>query len=93
VYVGPDKISAPTRIVHVKPEYPESARNAQVQGIVVLEAQIELDGHVCNARIVRSIPPLDQAAIDAVLKWRFSPAKVNGVAVAAITTLTVNFTR
>ena len=93
VYVGPDKISAPTRIVYVKPEYPESAKAAKVQGVVVLEAQIEMDGHVCNARVVRSIPLLDQSAIDAVLKWRFTPAKMNRVAVPVVTTLTVNFTR
>ena len=92
VYVGPDKISTPTRLVYVKPEYPESAKVAKVQGIVVLEAQVELDGHVCNARVVRSIPLLDQSAIYAVLKWRFTPAKMNGVAVPVVTTLTVNFT-
>jgi len=92
VYVGPDKVSTPTRILYVKPEYPESAKAAKVQGVVVIEAQIELDGHVCNARVVRSIPFLDQSAIDAVLKWRFAPAKVNGVAVPVIMTMTVNFT-
>jgi protein TonB len=86
------RISAPSRIVYVKPEYSESARAAKAQGIVVLEAQIELDGRVCNPRVVRSIPLLDQPAIDAVLQWRFAPAKRNGVAVPVITTLTVNFT-
>jgi len=92
LYVGPDKISTPTRIVYVKPEYSESARTAKAQGIVVLEAQIETDGRVCNPRVLRSIPLLDQSAIDAVLQWRFTPAKRNGVAVPVITTMTVNFT-
>jgi TonB family protein len=92
LYVGPDKISTPTRIVYVKPEYSESARAAKAQGIVVLEAQIELDGRVCNPRVLRSIPLLDQSAIDAVLQWRFTPAKLNGAAVPVITTMTVNFT-
>jgi len=86
------RISSPARILYVKPEYSEAARAAKAQGIVVLEAQIELDGRVCNPRVVRSIPLLDQSAIDAVLKWRFTPAKRNGVAVPVITTLTVNFT-
>jgi len=76
LYVGPSTVSTPTRIVYVKPEYSESAMAAKVQGIVVLEAQIELDGHVCNPRVLRSIPLLDQSAIDAVLRWRFTPAKV-----------------
>jgi len=92
LYVGPDKIVTPTRIVYVKPEYPESARTAKAQGIVVLEAQIELDGRVCNPRVLRSIPLLDQPAIDAVKQWRFTHATMNGVAVAVVTTMTVNFT-
>jgi outer membrane biosynthesis protein TonB len=49
---------------------------------------------VCSARVVRSIPLLDQSAINAAFRWRFTPAKttVNEVAVPVITTLTVNFT-
>ena len=74
LYNGPYKISPPTRIVYVRPEYPQIARAAKVQGVVVLEGQIERDGHVCGARVLRSIPLLDQAAIDAVLRWRFAPA-------------------
>ena len=87
LYNGPYKISPPTRIVYVRPEYPQIARAAKVQGVVVLEGQIERDGHVCGARVLRSIPLLDQAAIDAVLRWRFAP-----VAVPVIMTMTVNFT-
>ena len=92
VYRGPHKMSTPTRTVYVRPEYPQNARAAKVQGIVVLEAQIERDGQVCSARVLRSIPLLDQSAIDAVLRWRFTPSKVNDVAVPVIMTLTVNFT-
>ena len=92
LYVGPSKVSTPTRIVYVKPDYPQSAMAAKVQGIVILEAQIELDGHVCNPRVLRSIPLLDQSTIDAVRQWRYTPAKLNGVAVPSITTMTVNFT-
>ena len=70
----------------------QNERAAKVQGVVVLEAQIELDGRVCHARVLRSIPRLDQSAIDAVMKWRFTPATLNGVAVPVIMTMTVNFT-
>jgi TonB family protein len=87
LYKGPYKISTPTRIVYVRPEYPQTARAAKVQGVVVLEGQIERDGRVCSARVLRSIPLLDQSAIDAVLRWRFTP-----VAVPVIMTMTVNFT-
>jgi len=83
---GPYQL-APARIVYVRPEYPQNARAAKVQGVVVLEAQIERDGQVCSARVLRSIPLLDQSAINAVLRWRFTPT-----AVPVIMTLTVNFT-
>jgi TonB family protein len=89
LFRGPYKIGPPSRIVYVRPEYPQVARDAKVQGVVVLEAQIERDGQVCSARVLRSIPLLDQSAIDAVLQWRFN---MNGVAVPVLTTLTVNFT-
>ena len=92
VYRGPHKRSTPTRIEYVRPEYPQNARAAKVQGVVVLEVEIDRDGHVCSARVLRSIPLLDQSAIAAVLRWRFTPAKVNDVAVPVIMTLTVNFT-
>jgi len=92
VYRGPYKRSPPTRIAYVRPEYPQNARTAKVQGVVVLEAEIDRDGHVCSARVLRSIPLLDQSAIDAVLRWRFTPAMVNDVAVPVVMTLTVNFT-
>jgi periplasmic protein TonB len=92
VYRGPHKRSPPTRIAYVRPEYPENARAAKVQGVVVLETQIDLDGRVCSARVLRSIPLLNQSAIDAVLRWRFTPAMVNDVAVPVVMTLTVNFT-
>ena len=92
VYRGPHKRSTPTRIEYVRPEYPQNARTAKVQGVVVLEVEIDRDGHVCSARVLRSIPLLDQSAIDAVLRWRFTPARVNDIAVPAIMTLTVNFT-
>jgi periplasmic protein TonB len=92
VYNGPSKIGTPTRIEYVRPDYPQNARATKVQGVVVLEAQIEVDGRVCSARVLRSIPLLDQSAVDAVLRWRFTPAKVNDVAVPIMMTLTVNFT-
>jgi len=66
--------SAPTLTSHVVPVYPPIARSARVQGEVALEVTIDTDGSVRDARVVRSISLLDQAAIVAVRQWRFVPA-------------------
>jgi len=63
-----------------------------VQGVVIAEVVIGTDGSVVDARILRSIPVLDQAALDAVRHWRFQPTLMNGQAVEAVMTVTVNFT-
>jgi TonB family protein len=85
-------IRPPTRIVDVKPVYPEIAQSARVQGVVIIEATIGQDGKVTAAKVLRSIPLLDQAAIDAVLQWEFTPTLLNGNPVPVIMTTTVNFT-
>jgi len=90
VRVGGD-IRYPARLVNVEPAYPDAARQAGVQGIVILEALIHENGKVQDARIMRSIPMLDEAAIAAVRQWEFAPTIVNGVPVKAIMTITVSF--
>jgi len=62
-----------------------------VQGVVIVEALIGADGKVEQTKILRSIPMLDQAAIDAVSQWEFAQTTVNGTAVKVIMTVTVNF--
>jgi TonB family protein len=59
---------------------------------VILEVRIEGDGRVSESRVMRSIPLLDQAAIDAVKQWEFVPTLLNGVPTPVIMTITVNFT-
>jgi protein TonB len=86
------KIAAPTPIKHVNPVYPPIAQSARVSGVVIIEATIGADGHVTNAKVLRSIPLLDQAALDAVKQWIFTPTLLNGVPVPVIMTVTVNFT-
>ena len=76
----------------MKPAYPAEALAANVQGIVILEAIIAKDGTVKDARILRSIAMLDDAAIDAVRQWAFTPTQLNGVPVEVVMTVTVNFT-
>jgi TonB family protein len=85
-------IRVPTRIKHVAPQYPEDARAAGVQGVVILEAIIDEVGAVSSVRVLRSIPLLDEAALDAVRQWQFTPTLLNGVPVSVMMTTTVNFT-
>jgi protein TonB len=66
--------------------------SAHVQGVVIIEATIGSDGRVQNARVLRSIPLLDEAALDAVKQWRYEPTLQNGVPVPVIMTVTVQFT-
>ena len=72
--------------------YPDVAEKARVQGVVICEVLIRPDGTVADARVLRSIPLLDQAAVDAVRQWVFTPTLLNGNAVPVIMTVTVNFT-
>lgn len=85
-------IQAPVKTRHVTPEYPPLAQSARVQGVVILEAVIDPDGRVEDARVLRSIPLLDQAAVDAVRQWEFTPTMLNGQRVPVIMTVTVQFT-
>ena len=62
------------------------------QGVVILEATIGADGKVKDVRVLRSIPLLDQAAIDAVRQWEYTPTLLNNVPVPVIMTVTVQFT-
>jgi protein TonB len=85
-------IKAPTQISKVQPIYPPIAQSARVSGVVILEAVIGADGRVADARVLRSIPLLDQAAVDAVRQWVYTPTLLNGVPVPIIMTVTVTFT-
>ena len=85
-------IKQPTKTKDVKPVYPPIAQSARVQGVVIIEATIGPDGRVKEAKVLRSIPLLDQAALDAVKQWQFTPTLLNGVPVPVIMTVTVNFT-
>jgi TonB family protein len=84
-------IPQPIKLRDVKPAYPPIAQSARVQGVVIIEATIGTDGSVQDARVLRSIPLLDAAAVDAVKQWQFTPTLLNGVPVPVIMTVTVNF--
>jgi len=90
VRVGGD-IKEPRRIFDVKPVYPAIAQQAGIQGIVIIEAIIGIDGSVEEARILRPVPLLDQAALEAVTQWRYTPTLLNGQPVRVVMTVTVSF--
>ena len=84
-------IKAPARTYYVEPAYPTIARETKTEGMVILEATIDESGVVRNVKVLRSHALLDQAAIDAVSKWKYTPTKLNGVAIPIVLTVTVNF--
>lgn len=84
-------IREPKKIVDVAPVYPPLARTGQVEGVVILEAVINTRGEVERLRLLRSVPLLDAAAIDAVQRWRYTPTLLNGIPVPVLITITVRF--
>ena len=78
-------------IYRVEPAYPPLAKQARIQGVVVLTAIIGKDGNVQNLQIVSGHPLLAPAAIEAVKQWRYKPFLLNGQPVEVETTVTVNF--
>jgi protein TonB len=93
---GPVKVAdlpvPPHKIVDVRPIYPEHARVARIEGLVVMEAVLDPTGHVTQLRVIRSVPMLDQAAMDAVRQWRYTPTMYYGKPVSVLMTITIKFT-
>jgi len=85
-------VREPTKIKDVTPIYPRDALFAKIGGTVILEAVIGKDGRVRSLRIVRSLPGLDEAALDAVSQWEYAPTLVSSVPVDVLLTISVNFT-
>jgi TonB family protein len=86
-------VTAPRDLVKAPPIYPEAARLRRISGVVLLEAVITKSGLVESLRVLRSVDPLlDQAAIDAVRHWEYTPARKDGRPVPVYLTVTVNFT-
>jgi protein TonB len=84
-------IKEPRKTKNVSPVYPPMARQARVQGVVILECRISPEGRISEVKILRGIPLLDGAAVDAVKQWEYEPTLLNGVPVPVIMTVTVNF--
>jgi protein TonB len=98
VITTPDKpiplhsgIRTPDKVVNVAPIYPEVARRARREGVVILETVIDAAGNVTSVRVLKGDLLLDQAALDAVQQWKFTPATLNGEAIPVVMTVTVMF--
>jgi TonB family protein len=85
-------VTAPRKVTDVRPEYPDDARDAKIEGVVILGIVIGADGSVIETTVLRSVPALDQAAVDAVTQWEFEPTLLNGEPVEVEMAITVNFT-
>ncbi len=85
------QIKEPKKLKNIAPVYPDIAKQARVQGVVILECTISPQGKVTDVKVLRGIPLLDQAAIEAVKQWVYTPTLLNGVPVPVIMTVTVNF--
>jgi TonB family protein len=84
-------IPEPRKTRHLNPVYPEVARSARVQGVVILECTISPEGKIVSIRTLRGAPLLTEAAVEAVRQWEYAPTRLNGVPVPVIMTVTVNF--
>ena len=85
------EIHPPRLLQEVPPKYPEIARQARVEGTVILEAVTDEAGNVVWVRVLRSIPLLNQAAIDSVKQWKYEPYFLDGEPKSVIFTVTVRF--
>lgn len=90
VQVG-QTVSQGLLVYKVQPSYPPLARQARVQGTVVLRAVIGKDGTIQDLSVVSGHPMLTKAALDAVKQWRYKPYLLNGEPVLVQTTINVNF--
>ncbi len=92
IHVGGD-VAAPVKIKAPQPQYTEIARKARIQGVVIVQAIISKQGNVENVKLLKGLPMgLDTAAVEAIKKWKFKPATLNGKPVTVYYNLTVNFT-
>jgi protein TonB len=80
-----------TPIVKVNPVYPDLAVKARAQGVVILEVLVDQQGEPQKVKVLRSLPLLESAAVDAVKRWRWKPYMVGDQGVPFWVTVTVTF--
>jgi TonB family protein len=91
-FVVGGKITEPEKLSGPVPLYPEAARRARIQGVVVLECIIGKSGDVTDVKVLRGLPlGLTESAVDAVRSWKFKPSTLNEKPVEVLYILTVRF--
>ena len=90
VRVGGD-VREPKLVKVISPKYPKAALIARVEGVVVLEATVTVNGTVEDIRAISGPPILVNAAKDAVKQWRYEPTLLNGVPISVILTAKLSF--
>jgi len=86
------RISAPVPIHRAEPEYTEEARNAKIEGSVLIKCVIDENGIPTDPKVERSLEKgLDEKAVEAVKKWRFKPGLKDGKPVPANVSIQINF--
>jgi protein TonB len=85
------QVKDPVKVKHVDPVYPRVAADASIQGVVVIEAVIDSTGQVTQAVVLSGVPLLNEAALDAVRRWQYSPTLVNGIPTPIVLVITVTF--
>lgn len=91
IHVGGD-VTKPEKVSAPQPQYTEIARKARIQGVVIVQAIIDKQGAVTNVKVLKGLPMgLSEQAVEAIKKWKFKPATLNGKPVDVYYNLTVNF--
>ena len=92
VYKMADGITAPKLLKKVEPKYTPEAKDAKIEGAVVIKVVVTTEGKADNIEVVKGIDPgLDQNAMDAVAQWVFQPGTKDGQPVNVSATIEVNF--
>jgi protein TonB len=85
------EVNEPVKVHHVDPVYPKVAMDASIEGIVIIDAVIDATGRISEARVLRGVPILEEAALEAVRQWRYTPTLLDGVPTPVRMTITVTF--
>lgn len=95
VHKGPyrvgGRVQAPRLIRQLQPTYPPLAKQARIQGDVVIDSVIDTQGRVTQMRVVSGSPLLVEAAMQALAQWRYQPTLLNGEPVAVEMLVTMHF--